>query len=294
MLEKMTAEVKGKAGLFMTGIILEGGTFRPIFSCGVMDALLSENILLPYCIGVSAGISNGVSYISKQPQRNLEIMQKYRNDKRYMSRQNLKKYKSIFGLDFVFREIPDKLIPFDRETFMAYEGTCLVGVTNAQTGEAEYKNAKDMDEDYTMLRATCALPMFFPAIELDGQKYYDGGIADPIPVKKAQEDGCDKVLIVLTQPRGYVKHYGKYDKMGARMLGRKYPEMKKLIKSRPERYNEAVQYCEQLAREGKAMIIRPNHLLNSFESDVRKLEMAYWHGYRMTKERIKKIKQFIQ
>lgn len=290
----MTAEVKGKAGLFMTGIILEGGTFRPIFSCGVMDALLSENILLPYCIGVSAGISNGVSYISKQPQRNLEIMQKYRNDKRYMSRQNLKKYKSIFGLDFVFREIPDKLIPFDRETFMAYEGTCLVGVTNAQTGEAEYKNAKDMDEDYTMLRATCALPMFFPAIELDGQKYYDGGIADPIPVKKAQEDGCDKVLIVLTQPRGYVKHYGKYDKMGARMLGRKYPEMKKLIKSRPERYNEAVQYCEQLAREGKAMIIRPNHLLNSFESDVRKLEMAYWHGYRMTKERIKKIKQFIQ
>lgn len=290
----MTAEVKGKAGLFMTGIILEGGTFRPIFSCGVMDALLSENILLPYCIGVSAGISNGVSYISKQPQRNLEIMQKYRNDKRYMSRQNLKKYKSIFGLDFVFREIPDKLIPFDRETFMAYEGTCLVGVTNAQTGEAEYKNAKDMDEDYTMLRATCALPMFFPAIELDGQKYYDGGIADPIPVKKAQEDGCDKVLIVLTQPRGYVKHYGKYDKMGARMLGRKYPEMKKLIKSRPERYNEAVQYCEKLAREGKAMIIRPNHLLNSFESDVRKLEMAYWHGYRMTKERIKKIKQFIQ
>lgn len=278
----------------MTGIVLEGGTFRTIFSCGVMDALLSENILLPYCIGVSAGIADGVSYISKQPQRNLEIMQKYRNDKRYMSRQNLKKCKSIFGLDFVFGEIPKNLIPFDRETFFAYEGSCLVGVTNAQTGEAEYKNAMDMDEDYTMLRATCALPMFFPAIELDGQKYYDGGIADPIPVKKALEDGCDKVIIVLTQPRGYVKRYGKYDKMGARMLGRKYPEMKKLIKSRPERYNGAVKFCEQLAKEGKAMIIRPNHLLNSFESDVRKLEMAYWHGYRMTKERMKKIKQFLQ
>lgn len=278
----------------MTGIILEGGTFRPIFSSGVMDALLSENILLPYCIGVSAGISDGVSYISKQPQRNLEILQKYRNDKRYMSRQNLRKCKSLFGLDFVFREIPNKLIPFDRETFMSYEGTCLVGVTNAQTGEAEYKNAKDMDEEFTMLRATCALPLFFPAIELDGQKYYDGGIADPIPVRKALKDGCDRLLIVLTQPRGYVKHYGKYDKMGARILGRKYPEMKKLIKSRPERYNEAVQYCEQLAREGKAMIIRPSHLLNSFESDVRKLEMAYWHGYRMTKERMKKIKEFIQ
>lgn len=278
----------------MTGIVLEGGTFRPIFSSGVMDALLSENILLPYCIGVSAGIADGVSYISKQPQRNLEIMQKYRNDKRYMSRSNLKKNKSIFGLDFIFGDIPNQLIPFDMDTFKAYEGTCLVGVTNAETGKAEYKNAMEMDDQYTMLRATCALPMFFPAVELDGQKYYDGGLMDPIPVKKALEDGCDKVIIVLTQPRGYVKRFGKYDKMGARMLGRKYPNIRRAIKERPDRYNEAVRYCESLAKEGKAMIFRPNHLLNSFESDVRKLEMAYWHGYRMTKEKMKKIKRFLE
>lgn len=277
----------------MTGLVLEGGTFRPIFSCGVMDALLSENIMLPYCIGVSAGIADGVSYISKQPQRNLEIMQKYRNDKRYMSRSNFWKEKSLFGLDFVFGEIPDTLIPFDKDTFFKYDGTCLVGVTNAETGQAEYKNAMDMDDKYTMLRATCALPVFFPAIELDGNKYYDGGLSDPIPVEKALEDGCDKVLIVLTQPRGFVKRCGKYDRMGARMLGRKYPETKKVILSRAERYNEKVKYCEELVREGKAMIFRPNHLLNSFESDVRKLEMAYWHGYRMTKEKMKKIKQFI-
>lgn len=278
----------------MTGIVLEGGTFRPIFSCGVMDALLSENILLPYCVGVSAGISDGVSYISKQPQRNLEIMQKYRNDKRYMSRSNLRKNKSIFGLDFIFDEIPNKLIPFDMDTFKAYEGTCLVGVTNAETGETEYKDAMEMDDRYTMLRATCALPMFFPAIDLDGQKYYDGGLVDPIPVKKALEDGCDKAIVVLTQPRGYVKRFGKYDKMGARMLGRKYPNIKRAILERPERYNEAVKYCESLAKEGKIMIFRPNHPLNSFESDVRKLEMAYWHGYRMTKEKMKKIRRFLE
>lgn len=278
----------------MTGLVLEGGTFRPIFSCGVMDALLSENLLLPYCIGVSAGIADGVSYISKQPQRNLEIMQKYRNDKRYMGRHHLRKEKSLFGLDFVFGEIPDVLIPFDKETFFKYEGTCLVGVTNAETGEAEYKNAMDMDDKFTMLRATCALPIFFPAIELDGKKYYDGGVASPIPVRKALEDGCDKVIIVLTQPRGYIKRCGKYDRAGARILARKYPKMKKLILSRAERYNENVQYCEELVKEGRAMIIRPNHLLNSFENDVRKLEMAYWHGYRMTKEKMKKIQSFIE
>lgn len=277
----------------MTGLVLEGGTFRPIFSCGVMDALLSENILLPYCIGVSAGIADGVSYISKQPQRNLEIMQKYRNDKRYMSRSNWRKNRSIFGLDFVFGDIPNELIPFDMETFRAYEGTCLVGLTNARTGQAEYKNAKDMDDKYSMLRATCALPMFFPAIGVEGEKYYDGGLSDPIPVRKALADGCDKLIIVLTQPRGYRKRIGKYDKMGARMLSRKYPEIKKAILNRPQLYNEEVEFCEELVKEGKAMIFRPNHLLNSFESDVRKLEMAYWHGFRMTKERMKRIRKFI-
>ena len=124
----------------MTGLVLEGGTFRPIFSCGVMDALLSENIMLPYCVGVSAGIADAVSYISRQPQRNLEIMQKYRNDKRYMGKSHLRKEKSLFGLDFVFGEIPDKLVPFDWDSFLKYEGQLLVGVTNAETGQAEYKN----------------------------------------------------------------------------------------------------------------------------------------------------------
>ena len=93
---------------------------------------------------------------------------------------------------------------------------------------------------------------------------------------------------------GFVKRYGKYDKMGARMLGHKYPEIKRVIMERPDHYNAMVKECEALAKEGKVLILRPNHLLNSFESDVRKLEMAYWHGYRMTKEKMKKIKRFIE
>lgn len=278
----------------MQGLVLEGGTFRPIFSSGVMDALLSEDIMLPYCIGVSAGISDGVSYISKQKGRNLEIVQKYRNDKRYMGRGNFRKCRSLFGLDFVFGEIPDELVPFDKETFQSYEGECKVGVTNAATGQAEFLDAKEMDDKYTMLRATCAMPLFFPAIEWNGEKYYDGGLASPIPVEKALEDGCDKLLVVLTQPKGFVKRLGKYDKMGAQILKRKYPEVRKTILSRPERYNETVKMCERLEKEGKIMILRPNYLINSFESNVQKLEAAYWHGYRMTKEKMKRIKRFLE
>lgn len=277
----------------MNGLVLEGGTFRPVFSCGVMDALLSEDIMMPYCIGVSAGISDGVSYISRQKGRNLEILQKYRNDKRYMGRSNYRKHRSLFGLDFVFGEIPNSLVPFDMETFKKYEGTCLVGVTNAHTGEAQYMDAMDMDDQYSMLRATCAMPLFFPAIELNNEKYYDGGIADPIPVKKAFADGCDRLLVVLTQPKGFVKRLGKYDKLGARILAHKYPAVREAILSRPDRYNKIVRLCEQWEREGKVMILRPNYLLNSFESNVQKLETAYWHGYRMTKEKMKRIRRFL-
>lgn len=277
----------------MNGLVLEGGTFRPLFSCGVMDALLSEDIMMPYCIGVSAGISDGVSYISRQKGRNLEIVQKYRNDKRYIGRSNYRKHRSLFGLDFVFGEIPNSLVPFDMDTFKQYEGTCLVGVTNAATGEAQYMDAMDMDEQYSMLRATCAMPLFFPAIELNGEKYYDGGISDPIPMEKAFSDGCDKLLVVLTQPKGFVKRLGKYDKLRARVLARKYPAVREAILSRPDRYNKIVRLCEQWEREGKVMILRPNYLLNSFESNVQKLETAYWHGYRMTKEKIKRIRRFL-
>lgn len=277
----------------MQGLVLEGGTFRPIFSSGVMDALLSADIMLPYCIGVSAGISDGVSYISRQKGRNLEIVQKYRNDKRYVGKRNYRKCRSLFGLDFVFGEIPDELVPFDKQTFMDYEGSCIAGVTNAETGEAEYMDTKKMDEKYSILRATCAMPMFFPAIEIDGQKYYDGGIADPVPVDKAVQDGCDKLVIVLTQPKGFVKRIGKYDRLGARVLARKFPAMREAILSRADRYNDIIKKCEKLEKDGKAIIIRPNYLINSFEDSVQKLEAAYWHGYRMTKEKMKRIRKFL-
>lgn len=278
----------------MQGLVLEGGTFRPIFSSGVMDALLSEEIMMPYCVGVSAGISDGVSYLSRQKGRNLEIVQKYRNDKRYMGKSNFRRYRSLFGLDFVFGDIPNELIPFDKEEFLRYEGKCRVGVTNAVTGEAEFLDGKDMDDKYTMLRATCAMPLFFPAIEIEGEKYYDGGIASPIPVDKAFEDGCEKLLVILTQPKGFVKRLGKYDRIGARVLARKYPAMREAILSRPDRYNETIKRCEVLEKEGKIMILRPNYAINSFEESVQKLEKAYWHGYRMAKENMKRIRKFLE
>lgn len=275
----------------MPSLILEGGTLRPIFSAGVMDALLDNNITFPYCIGVSAGITNGVSYISKQKGRNLEVVTKYRNDNRYLSYRNFLRCKSIFGLDFVFDEIPNNLIPFDMDTYRKYPGKVLVGVTNAHTGKTEYLNGKDLDDKATMLRATCAIPLLFPVIKINGKEYYDGGLCDPIPIKKAIADGNTKHLIVLTQPKGYKKELSKKNILVAKLLNKKYPNLKTTLLNRHNHYNETVKFCEQLENEGKALILRPEYNLDSFEKDINKLKSSYDHGYNLTINHLSEIKK---
>lgn len=275
----------------MPSLILEGGTLRPIFSAGVMDALLDNNITFPYCIGVSAGITNGVSYISKQKGRNLEVVTKYRNDNRYLSYRNFLRCKSIFGLDFVFDEIPNNIIPFDMDTYRKYPGKVLVGVTNAHTGKTEYLNGKDLDDKATMLRATCAIPLLFPVIKINGKEYYDGGLCDPIPIKKAIADGNTKHLIVLTQPKGYKKELSKKNILVAKLLNKKYPNLKTPLLNRHNHYNETVKFCEQLESEGKVLILRPEYNLDSFEKDINKLKSSYDHGYNLTINHLSEIKK---
>ena len=276
----------------MPSLILEGGTFRPIFSAGIMDALLDNNIIFPYCIGVSAGITNGFSYISKQRGRNLEILENYRNDKRYLGFRNFFKCKSLFGLDFLFDEVPNKLHPFDMKTFLNYEGKVLVGVTNAVTGESEYLDGKTLDNKCSMLRATCAIPLFFPAIKINHNFYYDGGLCDPIPIMKSIEDGNEKHLIILTRPKGYIKEFSKNNVFASKILKNKYPKLNDIFLTRHVSYNERVKLCEQLEKEGKALILRPskNNAIDSFEKDVSNLRAAYNHGYNMAIEHIEEIK----
>ncbi len=277
----------------MTGLVLEGGTFRGIYSAGIMDAFLEEKIEFPYVVGVSAGISNGVSYVSKQFGRNLEIMDKYRNDKRYIGAGNYKKHKSLFGLDFVYGEIPQQLVPFDYETFRQYEGKCLVGVTNALTGKPEYLDAMEDNENFNFLRASCAIPGYFPAIMINDTPYFDGGLASPICVKQALKDGCSKVVIILTQPEGFVKKCGKGNVVMSQLIKKKYPQIEMLLLARHKIYNKQVEFCNELERRGKAIIFRPEYKLDSFESNTKVLRETWQMGYDMGKARAEEVRNFI-
>lgn len=277
----------------MPGLILEGGTFRPIFSCGVMDALLAHGLMFDYVIGVSAGITDAFSYISRQPERNLEVMRRYRNDPRYLGLRNYRRCRSLFGLDFVFGEVPRTLLPFDWETFRAYEGRIRVGVTNARTGQPEYLDGMQLDDDNTMLRATCAIPFYFPAIEIGGVPYYDGGLTDPIPIRKALADGSRKNLIVLTRPDGYRKETTRSTRFAATALRRRYPALPRVLLHRAKLYNDTVCFVNQLAAHhpDEAVVLRPETPLSSFESSVPKLEDGYRQGYALAEARIDEIQK---
>ena len=275
----------------MPGLILEGGTPRAIFTAGAMDALLDQGIEFPYCIGVSAGIANGISYISRQKGRNLEVLLKYRLDGRYVGRRNYLKYRSLFGIDFIFNEIPNRLVPFDWDAFSKYQGTVLAVGTNAVTGEAEYLDCKEMDRACTILRATCALPLLFPVVDWKGRKYYDGGLSDAIPVVKAIHDGNEKNLIILTQPAGFQKEYEKSYDLVIRFLGKQYPKLVDVLKTRHLRYNEELALCEKLEAEGKAIVLRPSYALDNMEKDLDQIRANYQHGYEQAIATISQIRE---
>lgn len=276
----------------MPGLVLEGGTFRPIFSCGVMDALLGHNLMFDYVIGVSAGITNGVSYVSQQKERNLKVITTFRNDPRYLSMKNYLRDGSMFGLDFVYHQIPLRYFPFDWDTYHAYKGKVLVGVTNIRTGKAEYLDGMQLDDHSTMLRATCAIPFYFPPIQIGDQRYYDGGLSDPIPIRKSLRDGNRKNLIILTQPKGYRKELDQATRYSARAFRLRHPELSETLRRRPKLYNDTICFCEQLVenKPEDTVLLRPETPINSFEDSVERLTEAYHEGYEMAERNMDRIR----
>ncbi len=276
----------------MPGLVLEGGSLRGIFSAGVMDALLDNDINFDYIIGVSAGITNGMSYISKQKERNLDILRKYRNDKRYLSKRNLFRCGSIFDFNFLFNEIPNKLSPFDWNTYNNFKGTIKIGITDISTGKIFYEDGKKLDRSCSFLRATCAIPFLVPPITINNKTFCDGGLADPIPIKQSITDGNKKNLVILTQPKGFIKENSSFIRLAAPFYERRYPKLIRALRERPKLYNNTLNYLDILQSENpnNLIIIRPKYKLNSFESNIENLEKAYYHGYEIGVENLQLIK----
>jgi predicted patatin/cPLA2 family phospholipase len=279
----------------MTGLVLEGGAFRGLFTAGVLDALLDIRAELKYVVGVSAGATNAYSYVSKQRGRNLEIMERFMDNKRYISYGNLIRCKSLMDLDFVFDEIPNKHCVFDYKTFYEFNGRMLAGAFNIQTGKVEYFDKELLDKRNSILRASIAIPLVFPFEKINGNYYADGGLSDPIPIKKSIEDGNNKNIIVLTRNEGYRKTQSKTNKLTYRIYKNKYPKLANVLRDRHIKYNEQLDFCKKLEENGDAMIIRPTIDMNidRFERDKNKLKAIYQNGYDLIVNNKEKILKYI-
>ena len=280
----------------MLGLTLEGGGSRTIYSCGILDVLLEEKITADYLIGVSAGIAFGVSYCSGQIGRNLTLASEYMNSKKYSGVKHLlnPKNRSYYNMDYVYDAIPNKELPFDWETFQAFKGEIISTVTNVKTGKAEYLSVPREDRKFTYLRASCALPLLFPEIEINGEKYLDGGIADSIPYMQAINFGCDKNIIILTRPRDYIKTDEPAMKLAVRHY-RKNPELCEAMITRAKRYNECVSEIKQLQSEGKVFVFTPKTTFNvgRTEGDPIKLKKLYDHGYNHAKWALDDLRKYL-
>ena len=278
-----------------TGIVLEGGALRTIFSSGVCDALVEADLLPDYVVGVSAGIAYGVSYVSRQPRRNLEILLKYANDKRYMSKRNLFKpsNRCYFGLKFTYEEIPNRLVPFDYETFAAFSGEVEAVVTNLETGGPEYIPVPRRDDQFQVLQATCAMPLLFPIYHINGIPCLDGGSSDGIPYGRAVQKGCDRIVVVLTRERDYRRTPEQYQAL-VDLRYRRYPNFRATMHSRAERYNACREELFRLEKEGKVILLVPKSTqgFSRIEKDVDKIKALWQDGYDLGRARAEEIRAF--
>jgi predicted patatin/cPLA2 family phospholipase len=278
-----------------TSLILEGGGLRGIYTGGVLEFLMKKNIYFPYVIGVSMGACNAANYVSKQIERNRVVSISFVNDPRYLSYRRLLTHGELFGMDFIFKTIPEEIVPFDYTTFAANPQKCITTVTDCVSGEAVYFEKSQVGKDYfSLLQASSSLPMISKPVEYNGRIYMDGGMADSIPIEKSIADGNKKHLVILTQPA----EYRKKPQIGVSLVRKKYPRFTGLARALEERhlrYNESLDLVEKLRKEKKAFVIRPRMKIRAarVERNKTKLYAAYDMGYRDAEDAFSELQSFL-
>lgn len=259
-------------------LVLEGGGMRGMFSAGVFEAFMQKGLVFPHIVGVSAGACNIVSYMSQQPLRTRRIIQNYVGDKRYCSLSNWLKTRSLFGFDFILKDLPRNLLPFDYDAFNKYPGQLYVGATDVVTGLPIWYTQKDMGNDFLPLRASASLPFFAPVVTIGEHKLLDGALTEPIPVDKSIQDGYHKFVIVLTRNAGYKKSRPVPQYL-LRFVYKHYPKLWEIMATRPQHYNDQLAFAELLEREGTAVIIRPTEPLTIGRLDQKPDQLLKLHDH---------------
>lgn len=266
----------------MTGVIDVGGGLRGIYGAGVFDRCLDENIQFDLCIGVSAGSANIASFLGHQKGRNFRFYTDYVQRKEYMSLRNVWTQGCYIDLEYVYRVLSnaDGEDPLDFSTMQSFDGKVFIPVTS-ETGETHYMTMDDMaQDDYHPLMASSALPYACKPYTADGQAFFDGGIADPIPIEKALQEGCERCVVILTKPIDDLADDSK-ERAAAMLLRRKYPMLAQSLREKPHRYRRSLSILKELEKDGSCLIIAPDDIgqASTLNKDRVVLESLYQKGY---------------
>ena len=250
-----------------TALILEGGGFRAMFSAGILELFLEKELFFESVYGVSAGAAYGVSYVSKQKGRNIAVNEMI-GDKRYCSWNNLIREGTMFSWDFIYEEIPQSIIPFDYNALKNSPSKFYVGTSNCNTGQPEFFLLNDADKkDFRiLLAASGSLPFIAPMVHYDNKVLMDGGLSESVPFEYALNNGNDRAVVILTQPKNYLKGPMKHTAL-FKWYYRKFPKVYEMLLTRAERYNTSIAKLEQLEKDGVVFIIRPKETL-----DIKRVE----------------------
>lgn len=276
-------------------IVLEGGGLRGAFTSGVLEYFLEKEITFDRVIGVSAGACTGASYVSKQKGRNRKVNVEYPSDKRYMGLRHLFTTGSYFNMKFIFKEIPTKLVPFDEQAFYNNPTQFDVVTTSVNTGNSVVfsKTAMaNMGVDKVLV-ASSSIPLLSQPEDIGGQLFFDGGVSDSIPVKYALTKH-EKVVVVLTRPRGYRKEKMRFKPI-LKFIFRKHPEFLETLLKRNEEYNQTLDFCEQMEKEGKLFMIAPSpeFSIGRTEKSLEKRMGLYNHGYKLMSKEFENLQSFL-
>ncbi len=279
-----------------TGLVLEGGAMRGMFTAGVTDVMMENGIEFDGAIGVSAGAAFGCNYKSRQPGRVIRYNTQFCNDPRFCSVRSLIKTGDMFGADFCYHELPEKHDVFDNEAFNSNPMEFHVVCTDVLTGKAVYQRLDKISYDaLEWMRASASMPLASRVVEVGGYKLLDGGISDSIPLEYFQSIGYDKNVVILTQPDGYVKKPSRA--MAAmKLMLRKYPELIKALEKRPEVYNKQVAYVRNEEKNGSTFVIAPDEKLpiGHIEHNADNLRKVYNLGREVAEKRLSELKAFME
>ena len=265
-----------------TGLVLEGGGMRGVFTSGVLDAFMKHDLYFPYVVAVSAGACNGLSYMSRQPRRarfsNIDMLKKYD----YISLKSLLTQGSIFDPNILYERFPNEIVPFDYDAYRTNPGIFEMVTTNCLTGRAEYLTEKQSAQRLTaIVKASSSLPYVAQITEVDGVPMLDGGIIDSIPVVRAIDMGYSPNVVIMTRNRGF--RSSERDIKIPRFFYKDYPRLRVALSHRVEVYNRQLELVERMEDWGEIVCIRPARPMevDRICRDVDKLEALYEEGFRL-------------